>query len=128
MNVKAISRMSALLALLVLIATAPSASPQQRQSLGAADGQGDPVQDPLASERLMQVLDGNHRRTSVFPGLCTSHRKLISCDHSITRYGKKTIMIFTSTTSARITNSEARTTELVAARPTPSAPPCVRIP
>ena len=31
MNVKAISRMSALLALLVLIATAPSASPQQRQ-------------------------------------------------------------------------------------------------
>jgi len=97
-----------------------------------------PVQEGLVSRTVLligvdahsplTILDGNHRRTSVFPGLCASHRKLISCGHSITRYGKKTIMIFTSTTSARITNSEARTTELVAARPTPSAPPCVRIP
>ena len=38
------------------------------------------------------------------------------------------MMNFTSTTSARITNSEDKTTELVAARPTPSAPPRVRIP
>ena len=43
-------------------------------------------------------------------------------------YGKKIMMNFTSTTSARITNREDRTTELVAARPTPSAPPRVRIP
>ena len=38
------------------------------------------------------------------------------------------MMSFTSTTSARITNSEDKTTELVAARPTPAAPPWVRIP
>ena len=37
-------------------------------------------------------------------------------------------MNFTSTTSARIRKSEASTTELVAARPTPAAPPVVRIP
>ena len=37
-------------------------------------------------------------------------------------------MNFTSTTSARIRKSEASTTELVAARPTPAAPPRVRIP
>src|SRR5262249_23935133 len=34
----------------------------------------------------------------------------------------------TRKTSARIMNSEHRTTELVADRPTPSVPPCVRIP
>jgi hypothetical protein len=43
-------------------------------------------------------------------------------------YGKKIMMNFTSTTSARMTNKEDKTTELVAARPTPTAPPCVRIP
>ena len=35
---------------------------------------------------------------------------------------------FTRMTSAKITNSEDKTTALVAERPTPSVPPCVRIP
>jgi len=38
------------------------------------------------------------------------------------------IISFTNTTSATITNSEDRTTEFMAAGPTPSAPPRVRIP
>src|ERR1700674_2156481 len=41
---------------------------------------------------------------------------------------KNTRMNFTKMTSARMTKSEDRTTELVAERPTPAAPPCVRIP
>src|SRR6202047_1977207 len=41
---------------------------------------------------------------------------------------KNTRMNFTKMTSARMTNSEERTTELVAESPTPAVPPCVTIP
>src|SRR5271165_3295153 len=58
--------------------------------------------------------------------------RYVSCaplnDLSKKRHGNNMRMSFTSTTSARITNSDDNTTELVAARPTPAAPPCVRIP
>src|SRR5271166_4724348 len=43
-------------------------------------------------------------------------------------HGKNTRMNFTRTTSARMTKSEDRTTELVAENPTPAVPPWVRIP
>src|SRR5205823_1556169 len=42
--------------------------------------------------------------------------------------GQMIRMIRTNSTSARITNKEERTTELVAVRPTPSVPPLVRMP
>src|SRR5580658_2615997 len=41
---------------------------------------------------------------------------------------KNTRIIFTKMTSARMTKSEERTTELVAESPTPAVPPCVRMP
>src|SRR5271166_4074377 len=85
----------------------------------------------------MQLLDGDNRRAAVFLGCCLRRRglnlDLIDCAHDCfatlrNAYGKNIMMSFTSTTSARITNSEDKTTELVAARPTPAAPPWVRIP
>ncbi len=115
-------------------ALAGTTASQHRQGLAAAHGQADPVQHLLTSEGFMQVLDGDNRRTAVFLGFFWLHRNLIDCVHNcftsslINVYGKNMRMNFTSTTSARITNSEDKTTELVAARPTPAAPPCVRIP
>ena len=50
-------------------ALAGAAAPQHRQGLAAAHGQADPVQDLLTSKGLMQVLDGDNRRTAVFLGL-----------------------------------------------------------
>src|SRR5271154_6372153 len=95
----------------------------------------------------MQALDGDSRYAAVYSGfspLCRGLNRglscnLIDCVHTsfascLIRglvshvHGKNMRMSFTSTTSARITNSEDKTTELVAARPTPAAPPCVRIP
>src|SRR5580704_5779113 len=103
---------------------------QHRQGLAAAHAQADPVQNLLTSEGLMQGLDDDNWRTAVCLGVCRLHRDLIDYVHNFSRatYGKNMIMSFTSTTSARITNSEDKTTELVAARPTPAAPPFVRIP
>ena len=68
--------------------------------------------------------------TTIFLGVCRLQRNLIDYVHNFSRavYEKNMIMSFTSTTSARITNNDDKTTELVAARPTPAAPPCVRIP
>jgi hypothetical protein len=115
-------------------ALAGTAAPQDRQGLAAAYAQADPVQNLLTSEGLVQILDGDNRGTAVFLGFASLHRNLIDCVHisfasCLTNvHGKNTIMSFTSTTSARITNNPDKTTELVAARPTPAAPPRVRIP
>src|SRR5271157_2163853 len=43
-------------------------------------------------------------------------------------HGKNTRMNFTRMTSAKMTKSEDRTTELVAEKPTPAVPPFVRMP
>ena len=115
-------------------ALAGTTAPQHRQGLAAPHGQANPVQNLLTSEGLMQVLDGDNWRIAVFLGFSSLHRNLIDCVHTcfasclINVHGKNMMMNFTSTTSARITNSEDKTTELVAARPTPAAPPRVRIP
>ena len=111
-----------------------AAAPQHRQRLPAAHAQIDPVQNPLPCEGLPQVLNGNNRHTAFFLRFPLFRRIVVSCGHfyfkcaSRSAYGKKTRMNFTSTTSARIRNSEPSTTEFVAARPTPEAPPRARIP
>src|SRR5271157_4966063 len=107
---------------------------QHRQGLAAPHGQANPIQNLLTSEGLVQVLDGNNWRAAVFLGSFLLHGNLFDCVHTCfasclsNGHGKNMRMNFTSTTSARITNSEDKTTELVAARPTPAAPPRVRIP
>ena len=86
------------------------------------------------AERLVHVLDGNngHRialaRVPLASPQC--HKLWPYLFHACfkQRLWKKTRMNFTRTTSARMRKSEASTTELVAARPTPAAPPRVRIP
>ena len=81
---------------------------------------------------LMQALDGDSRHACLLGFLLACICGLIDCVHSwlsaCLMLRKKMMMTFTSTTSARITNSDDKTTELVAARPTPAAPPRVRIP
>ena len=115
-------------------ALAGAAASQHGQGFSAAHAQTDPVQNLVAAEGLVQVLDGDNRRTAVLLRFRLLHRNVIGCGHVCLRlpriagYGKTTRMNFTSTTSARIRKSEPSTTELVAARPTPSAPPRVRIP
>ena len=49
-------------------ALAGATAPQHRQGLAAAHGQANPVQDLLASEGLMQVLDGDNWRVAVSLG------------------------------------------------------------
>jgi len=88
----------------------------------------------LRAEGFMQVADCDRRVTAEVLSVVLSRRVLFDRFHDgfraqfVNAYGKNMIMSFTKTTSARITNNEERTTELVAARPTPAAPPSVRIP
>ena len=53
---------------------------------------------------------------------------LVARPSLVIAYLKTTMISLTKSTSARMTKSEAITTELVAERPTPSVPPAVRIP
>src|SRR5204863_4508864 len=65
----------------------------------------------------MQIAD-EYRRLILFFGFCRHH----SPHPYTTRINR------TNTTSARITNKDESTTELVADLPTPSVPPRVRMP
>ncbi len=113
-------------------ALAGSTASQNGQGLAAVHRQADPVQDRLNSE----TIDAGRRQTTAARCsgfLCVDHREIVRLSpyvflQPLLVYGKKMMMNFTSTTSARITNNEDNTTELVAARPTPAAPPRVRIP
>src|SRR6202167_6456498 len=60
----------------------------------------------------------------VVAGFCRAHRNVWVGVH----HGKNTKINFTKMTSAKMTNREANTTELVAERPTPWVPPWLRIP
>src|SRR5208337_2646753 len=91
------------------------------------------VQDNLITERLMQAAQNNGWSITLPAGACYRrgggalfHSKqgfLFRMPH-----GKNTRMNFTRMTSARMTKSEDRTTELVAENPTPAVPPLARIP
>ena len=90
-----------------------AASTQYGDRFTLSDLQVNSIQDSLPAETFMEVLHDD----------CWAGIFL----HS-TSYGKNTMMNRTSTTSARMMKSEESTTELVAARPTPSVPPRTRIP
>src|SRR5713226_6739621 len=81
------------------------------------DGEIDPVQHVLGTERLGQAC--HHYGRFVVSRFHTFHTG---------PHEKNTMISRTSRTSAKMIKSEERTTELVAERPTPSVPPCVRIP
>jgi len=120
--------------------------PVPLQGFAALHRQAHPVQNLLTSEGFVQVLDSDDRRTAVGLGFalldrslsCVFSRSVLECVHKLFRdasnsipiksYGKNMRMSFTSTTSARITKRDDSTTELVAAWPTPAAPPVVRMP
>src|SRR6266404_8143577 len=87
---------------------------KDRQGLTMRHFQIDSVQHFLLAERLAQSFYLNRRRG--FLGFLRCH------------HGKNTWISRTSSTSARMIKSEARTTEFVAARSTPSVPPLARIP
>ena len=95
-------------------ALARAALSEDRQRLALRHFQIDSVQHFLFAERLAQCFHLNRR---------CGFRGFRRC-----RHGKNTWISRTSSTSARMMKSEERTTELVAARSTPSVPPCARIP
>ena len=105
-----------------------SAATEHRQSFAAANRQINSAQDRLCAEGLVQALQ-NHGETGavcvgifnrvVMAVICRAQRNCIVGAH----HGKNTRIIFTKTTSARMTKRDDKTTELVAERPTPSVPP-----
>src|SRR5207248_5939954 len=73
-----------------------------------------PAQDCLLTKRLAQIGDLDRGPISAFVHGC-SYPQMVRINR-------------TSTTSARMTNSDERTTALMADLPTPSVPPRVRMP
>src|SRR5436190_4459549 len=97
-----------------------AAPSQYGHRLALCDLQVHPFQDSLRPKVFVQALHYDC-------GTCLFVFVFVFVLHGVS-YGKNTRMKRTSTTSARMMKSEDSTTELVAARPTPSVPPRTRIP
>src|ERR1700691_3698335 len=78
----------------------------------------------LCAKRFMDISNHQHR----VAGNVDRFLAIQFVFHSREFHGKKIRINLTRMTSAKITNREDNTTELVAERPTPSVPPRVRIP
>ena len=110
-----------------------AASAEHGERLATNDGQTDVVQHMLCAKRFVNAskhqrrLAGTSRRLSdvIDAVQGDGFRESVA---SVRLHGKKIRISFTRMTSATITNSDDSTTALVAERPTPSVPPCVRIP
>ena len=96
-----------------------AASAEHGERLTVNDRQTDAVQDMLCAKRLVDVSKHQDR-------LARPAGRLLSWLSGLS--WKKIRINLTRMTSARITNSDDKTTALVAERPTPSVPPCVRMP
>ena len=66
-------------------ALAGTAAAQHREGFAACHRQADPVQHLLASESLVQALDGDRGRVAVFLGFLYLHRNLIDRMHTCSR-------------------------------------------
>src|SRR3984957_873946 len=105
--------------------TLPSATATQNgKRLPANDRQTNSVQNMLCAKRFVEIPKHQCRLAGT-AGWTTTPQVNV---RSGWLHGKKIRISFTRMTSAKITNREDKTTELVAERPTPSVPPCVRIP
>jgi len=111
-------------------ALAGAAAPEDGQSFSTGHGQIDPTQYDLATERLMYASQNQRGCVSLSGAFYGSGAALLRCKQEVLfrHHEKNTRMNFTRMTSARMTKSEDRTTELVAESPTPAVPPRVRIP
>src|SRR4029077_8218027 len=114
-------------------AFAGAAPAQHGQGFATSNGQLDAVQNDLAAEGLVQGAQEHRGLVALAsrtfdPGSRAAYLDTGQDGWFWLHHGKNTRMNFTNRTSARITKSEERTTELVAESPTPAVPPCVRIP